>query len=167
MIKKIATIAGAAALLLGSAAPTLAFRHMPNYDVNNWAQVTTKVEAKADTGDNAQKMYTAGSNYMETGDALAGASANTVVNVFDACGCLPMGDLNNWAMVNTDVKAKADTGDNFQKVWGALQVVKLDRHHHGGGQQQPTGSNMLFTGNATAASEAWTVVNANWAQVAN
>jgi hypothetical protein len=161
-MRKFITIAGAAALLLGSAAPAFAMFpmwQMPSYDVTNKAYIDTEVTAKANTGDNTQKVYGAGVNEMGTGAAYADASAVTFANLFDGCGCLPKGDLYNKAHVDTDVYAKAETGDNYQKVYGGMQMptLRIDlRHHH---EQQPTAKNWMWTGNATAVGSAFTVVN--------
>ena len=166
-MKRLIAIAGAGAMLLSAVTP--AFAHvrfqMPSYDYDftNKAYIDTEVTAIADTGDNTQKLYTTGSNLMGTGDAVADASAVTFANLYDVCGgCLPKGDVDlyNKAHIDTDVFAKADTGDNYQKISGGLSVQSLDlRHHH---QQQPTASNVLWTGNASSWGSAFTVVNASW-----
>ena len=89
MMKKIATVAGAAALLFGSATPALAWGfRMPSYDVTNKAYIDNNVTVKADTGDNTQRVYGTGSNEMGTGDATAYATVYTMANIFGDCGCI-------------------------------------------------------------------------------
>jgi len=159
MMKKIAAFAGAGAMFLATATPAFAFRFsMPSYDLTNYAHVDTDVTAKADTGDNTQKVYGTGSNFLDSGNAVAAAKALTLVNTNASdCGCTQRGDVYNRAHVDTDVTAKADTGDNYQKVYGGFVMPTFGRYNHH--QQQPAAENVMFTGDAVAGAEAWTVVN--------
>lgn len=107
MIKKIAALAGAGALLLSMAGPAFGFTL-----VKNKAKVKNIVVTKADTGDNSiHGKYVFGGEII-TGDAGACALVDNDVNssvVYPDDGALI---IKNKAKVKNVVITKADTGDN-------------------------------------------------------
>lgn len=121
MVKKLAALAGAGALLLGLAAPVFADVLVVNL---GGAEQLTVAEADADTGGNS---YTAGLNSgsitqsgdTTTGDAIAVAGASAVANQYDTevwtwwdCDC-DVAVMNvGGAGQETYAGAGADTGDN-------------------------------------------------------
>ncbi|MFC1727295.1 hypothetical protein ACFL0Y_02110 [Patescibacteria group bacterium] len=143
MVKKIASLAGAGALLATMAVPAFGMWFGSN-DVNigNWAVVKTKVSTKADSGDNYLGGMMVYGGSIRTGAAGATSLVTNDVNeTFVGCNDCD-GDVNvgNWAVVKTRVRTKADTGDNYL---GGMCV--------GGGS--------IVTGAAGALSDVWSVVN--------
>lgn len=145
--------------------------HMPSMDINI-ALIKSDTEAMANTGNNLQlssvdvnkarvddiKVY--GSNYMGTGDAVANASSSIVANKqfgCDMCGFNRRGtDIKlDLAAIDTTTMSLADTGNNQQASTVNIKKASADDisiHAH----------DMLKTGDATATSNSWTVVNTNW-----
>jgi hypothetical protein len=123
MLKRIAALAGAGALLLSVAVPVLGKcggggckPPMPSDDVtiSNFASVYTDIFTKADTGDNKLGGKRVCGGEIKTGAAGAYSTALLDVNS-SLVGCPACrGDvrIGNFASIFTDVDTKADTGDN-------------------------------------------------------
>lgn len=122
MVKKLASLVGAGALLLGMAMPVFAGVVVVNGGI---ALQATSAVATADTGGNS---YTAGFNYgsitqsgnTTTGDAVAVAGASAVANQYDTevwtwwdCDCDVAVINGGDAEQLTGAGAGADTGDNY------------------------------------------------------
>ena len=164
-IKKLATVGAAGALLLASAVPVFATggHHRSNDELNidqdNDATIINVVETEANTGDNSiGGRHSSGSGRISTGDAYADGLVSTEANLNRAeldvrCGCYDEVELDqdNDAFVLNKVETEAETGDN--SVSGGSS-----RHHHGGGS-------VIRTGDASALSTVFTVVNKNVAIV--
>lgn len=119
MVKKLAALAGAGALLLGMAVPVFASVLVVNEGI---AFQGTMAVATADTGGNS---YTAGDNGGDitqsgdttTGDAGAVAVAQATANWYDTtvwsfCDCDVEVDNGGLAFQGTVAVAGADTGSN-------------------------------------------------------
>ena len=176
MIKKLASLAGAGALLLGMAGVALAQGPVPGLVWNfNQAWVETSANASANTGRNSQNDVTwfwgeaKGDDYMATGVASAQAGAVTVANqnttaLVSFCGECGS-DLavfnDNWASVYTGANASANTGRNSQNdVAGNFPLhVEGGGHHHKSGDAE--GDDRMVTGPAYAKSFARTWANIN------
>ena len=179
MIKKIAAIVGAGALLLSVAGPALARVNQggcvcrwPNLFCacrdENTAVVTNGASAMALTGGNSQGDYAEvngcggeaeveneGSRSITTGDASAYAGALTVANVTVGCSTCGLDrPVTNRARVANGADAYADTGDNHQSD-GAV----MNGWFGGEAEVENEGSRSIRTGSADATSRAWTVVN--------
>lgn len=165
MVKKLAALAGAGAILLFVAAPALA---------NGWwwheAIVENSAEAVSNTGMNTQDNYAkvrfgglvlvdgaSGDRTMTTGDASAKAKA--VVKANTHIGCDPCaGDgphHEDFAFVGNGAYAEANTGLNAQDDLADVEndgEVLVD-----GG----LGDRTLTTGNAWSKAKAYTIVNAH------
>jgi len=119
MLRKLAALAGAGALLLAVAGPALAWGYggggsSGGLDIKNWASVVTNVYTKADTGDNTISGFKVSGGKIRTGDAVASSGVYTEANTTLLSGCEDCGSvkINNGASVQTTVTTKADTGDN-------------------------------------------------------
>ena len=157
MMKKIAALIGAGAMLLSVATPA--------FGVWNYARVNNSSGAEAVTGSNSQNSsagvaYTWGSSAnvgstgarsIVTGDACADSTAVTVANtnVFS-------GWTMNTAYVGNDSYALALTGSNNQND-SASTAYSFGSSANAGS----TGNSHVTTGYAGADSDAWTVVNTN------
>lgn len=146
MMKKILAVAGAGAILLSVAGPAFGMGWWwsggDGVDINNWARVRTSVTTKADSGDNdIGGMFVCGGS-IRTGNVVARSYVTNDVNssLVGCVGCEGDVDIENHARVYTRVYTKADSGDN--KLGGMLV---------GGGR--------IRTGDATAWSDAFSVVN--------
>jgi len=167
-MKKLAAMAGAAALLLGATVPALAhpWHWHGGSDV---AIVENSASAVANTGENGQgnavlangghndDTTVSGNNYMSTGGADAYAGALVVANTHIGCGPCASGGPNHrdFAMVGNGAYAVANTGEN-----GQGNAVEED-----GGHNDDTtvgGDNTMVTGGAVSTARAWTVVNTHW-----
>ena len=157
MMRKIAALIGAGAMLLSVATPA--------FGVWNYAWVNNSSGAEAVTGSNSQNSsagvaYTWGSSAnvgstgtrsIVTGDACADSTAVTVANtnVFS-------GWTMNTAYVGNDSYALALTGSNNQND-SASTAYSFGSSAYTGS----TGNSHVTTGYAGADSDAWTVVNTN------
>ena len=157
MMKKIAALIGAGAMLLSVAGPA--------FGAWNYARVNNSSGAEAVTGSNSQNSsagvaYTRGSSAnvgstgtrsIVTGDACADSTAVTVANtnVFS-------GWTMNTAYVGNDSYALALTGSNNQND-SASTAYSFGSSAYTGS----TGNSHVTTGYAGADSDAWTVVNTN------
>jgi len=173
MMRKIAALAGAGALLLAAAGP--AFGCFGLWCVlcrdRNNADVVNNAEAGAYTGGNSQRnvadvMYgggvevrgAGGKRDIDTGDADAYAGALVVANVDvsccdgESCMCL---ETNN-ARVRNGAGAMADTGLNAQ------DDVALVRYGGGVDVYGGSGDRILDTGAADATARSWSIVNVSW-----
>lgn len=120
MMKKIAALAGAGALLLSVALPAFGFGFwpmpVPSNDVNisNWAKVDTDVYTKANTGDNELGGMCVMGGKIDTGSAMAGSQVKLDVNssLIGCPGCEGDVNITNGAKIYTDVVTKAESGDN-------------------------------------------------------
>jgi len=162
MVKKLASLAGAGALLLSVAVPVLAW----SSDV---AFVNNSATAVAGTGLNVQgngvtvtkasagDINVRGNNSLTTGDADAYAGALVVANTRISCGRCGGGGRGHTdvAYVNNSAGAGASTGDN-----GQGNGVTVKKAFAGG--INVSGNNRLTTGDATSKARAWTVVNTHW-----
>lgn len=165
MMKKLAAMAGAAALLLGATVPALA-HHRHWYGGSDVAMVENSASAVASTGGNGQgnavlangghndDTTVSGNNYMSTGDANAYAGALVVANTHIGCGPCASGGRKHkdFAMVKNGAGAGAYTGGN-----GQGNAVEENGGHND--DTTVSGNNSMTTGNATSKARAWTVVN--------
>ncbi len=153
MVKKIASIVGAGALLLGSATPAFAW-HMPkpSTSTTSFASVTTKVSSSAVSGRNTQTNSAVfgkvgfSSNALFTGPASSIAGQETQANNSDCNLC--SSNSKNTAFVNTTVSSSANSGYNTQEntaVFGSVFGSK----------------NVSATGAASSQANSWTVVNSS------
>ena len=119
MVKKIAAMAGAGAMLLSMAGPAFGMGWWwmdsgNDVDIHNWATVTTKTYTKADSGDNeiGGKMVWGGG--IHTGAASAYANVYSDVNstLIGCNDCTSDVSVYNGARVYTKTYTKADSGDN-------------------------------------------------------
>ena len=171
MIKKIAALAGAGAMLLAVAGP--AFAVVPGFwgtGSKDVAIVNNGASAVASTGGNGQgnsatvkkagvtgDVEVSGNNNMTTGEAQADATAVVVANTHIGCStCGWSLGHKDVAVVNNGAQAGSLTGDNGQ---GNAATVKKA---HVGGEVEVGGSNTLKTGPASSDADAWTVVNTHW-----
>jgi len=150
---------------------------LPSMDLNV-AMIKTKTETMSNTGSNLQVNSAAvekahvddvrvyGDNYLRTGDAWA--SSMTAVNANQQTGCDTCGrpsrygseiDLN-MAAVKSSTFTQANSGLNEQ--YNQASVLKA-----GADDITVCGDNVLKTGDATAKSHTWTVVNTSWSGWAN
>ena len=158
MMRKIAALIGAGAMLLSVATPA--------FGVWNYAWVNNSSGAEAVTGSNSQNSsagvaYTRGSSAnvgstgtrsIVTGDACADSTAVTVANTNVFSG----GPTMNTAYVGNDSYALALTGSNNQND-SASTAYSFGSSANAGS----TGNSHVTTGYASADSDAWTVVNSN------
>ncbi len=168
MSKKIAALIGAGALFLAAAAPALAWWS------SDTAYVSNSAVAVATTGGNGQgngakvnnstvggwcgsgSVTVSGTNSMTTGDADATATAGVVANTHK--GCLTCGWWHtDFASVNNSAVAVADTGNNGQG--NGLEVNHSTVGKYGSGLVNVSGNNTMNTGDASATSRAWVMVN--------
>jgi hypothetical protein len=148
MMKKIAVLVGAGALLLAVAAPALAYPVF--FGSKDVAIVTNNVSATASTGGNSQEnsgWVVSGNNNLKTGGANAYAGAVTVANTHIGCGpYCGGGGHTDFANVGNYVAANANTGLNDQGNSGLFVE----------------GNNITTTGAAYSTAHAWTIVNTHW-----
>ena len=154
MMKKIAALAGAGALLLSLAGPAFGCSIFDGWTncgggsddvtIHNKARVCTSVTTKADSGDNDIHGKYVWGGKIKTGLADATTWVKTQVNYNEvACpGCEGDVDIWNKAKVKTRVYTKADSGDN---------------DIHG----KCVGGAKIKTGGATAYSDVMSLVNFN------
>lgn len=164
MVKKIASIVGAGALLLAMAGPAFGW-WMGSWDV---AVVKNRANATAVSGMNSQSNIAivtygggvtvngaGGARTMYTGNANADAGALVVANTHVGCGwCASGGWMHkDIALVDNKADAGASSGNNWQD--DMAQVT------YGGGVKVNGGSGTRYmnTGRADAESHAWTIVN--------
>ncbi len=168
MIQKIASVAGGAALLLGSAVPAFAWGwHGSSADI---AIVDNAAVATANTGGNTQgnvadvsggdDTNVGGNNGMTTGNASASAGAVVVANthVGSDCDCVSPRHHKDFARVRNAAVATANTGGNTQ---GNVALVD--------GYDDPDdttvgGNNSMTTGSATSRAKAFVLVNTHWSR---
>lgn len=163
MLKKLAALAGAGALLLGTAIPVFAFDNIAIIKGND-------ATATANTGDNLQvgngvyvekagvggNISVSGNNTMTTGNAKAKAKLVIVANsnICGDCG----GSGGGLAVVKwNDATADANSGGNGQGG-NVADVYKA----HVDGNISVSGNNSMTTGEAKAKAKVWIVVNVNW-----
>ena len=158
MMKKIAALIGAGAMLLSVATPA--------FGVWNYARVNNSSGAEAVTGSNSQNSsagvaYTRGSSAnvgstgtrsIVTGDACADSTAVTVANTNVFSG----DPTTNTAFVNNESFAGASSGQNTQNDSASVTYSVWSTANAGS-----TGNSHVTTGYAGADSDAWTVVNTN------
>jgi hypothetical protein len=113
-MKKIASLVGAGALLVGMTFPVLGWWHSSDdVTIGNWAVVKNDLTTKAYSGDNdiGGKCVWGGSIMTGIAGSFAGVSndVNSSVVGCDGCGDVSIG---NWAVVRSELYTKADTGDN-------------------------------------------------------
>lgn len=179
MMKKIAALVGAGAMLLGTAVPAFAWWNWWTPTTSDTAVVTNSAQSVANTGNNLQgngvdaswsfvgPVSVKGDNGVSTGNADADATAVVVANTHVECcstpcsgGCMQMQSCpcphNDYAVVTNSAYAGANTGYNLQGNGVTLKGVW-------GGGVTVGGDNSAWTGSATADSDAWTVVNTHWA----
>lgn len=162
MMKKIAALAGAGALLLGAAVPV--FAH--SWD---WAYVNNSAVAVADTGGNSQSNIAeayyysgatvyggSGARTMYTGDADAYAGALVVANTHIDCGLCSSRWHTDSAQVTNGAGAYAYTGDNGQ------DDVAFADYSSGATTYGSAGARYMDTGSADSEVRAWTIVNTHW-----
>jgi hypothetical protein len=169
MMKKLAAMAGAAALLLGAVAPTFAedgpFFPWWSQDV---AVVNNGATAVANTGGNKQgngaaynivnsgNVAVTGNNWMGTGKADAYAGALVIANTHMGCDLCSVSLFHqDYAGVNNGATAVADSGNNGQGSGANGNYVWV-------GGVYVTGNNGMDTGNAISTARSWTVVNTHW-----
>lgn len=169
MVKKLAALAGAGALLLATAGPAFGiFWWGGSRDV---AIVENGAGAYSNTGGNTQDNFAAvtfgggvdvdgadGNRSMTTGDATAYAGALTVANTHVGCGPCASGGLwhKDFAMVKNGAVADANSGVNAQDDFAVVTFgggVDVD-----GGE----GNRYMGTGGADSTARAWTIVNTHW-----
>lgn len=170
MYKKIAIIAGSAALMLGAAIPALANHQWPPQPTGttlNIAVVRNTSNASANTGWNDQinqssvkKAHVGGdvetrqANLMSTGDANATSTGVVIANRQTGCStCTPRRLTVNGALVTNSAGASSNTGYNLQTNSASVKKAHVD------GEVETTQVNALRTGDATSTSRSWTVVN--------
>jgi hypothetical protein len=109
-MKKLAALAGSAALLLGMAGSVLAFG--PEVE-DNWAGIYNRVYSRANSGGNEiGGMFVHGGTIV-TGDAWASSLLSNTVNSLEGCGCGLFTSIDdNGAHLYNSVKAKANSGYN-------------------------------------------------------
>lgn len=145
--------------------------HTPSYDIN-MAYIQSDTQSMANTGMNLQlnsvdvnkahvdDINVYGHNYLRTGDALAESNSSIMANKqfgCDYCGYNQWGsnvELNT-AMVKTLSLSLADSGNNQQ-----ANTVEVKRA--GADDIRICADDVLNTGDATARSSSWTVVNTSW-----
>lgn len=114
-MKKIASLVGAGAMILGMAVPAFAYVHHHSSDdtsVRNYARETNDVEVKADSGDNEiHGKYVRGGRIL-TGLADAYSELVNVVNTNDLNNGGDDLTVRNYARVRNNVEVRADSGDN-------------------------------------------------------
>ncbi len=163
MMKKIAALIGAGALLLSVATPTFAWWWGGS---DNTANVNNGAEAVANTGGNSQSNVAqvtygggvtvngaSGDRTIYTGDANAYAGALVVANTHVGGGSCVTEHDDDVAVVGNGAGALADTGLNAQDD---VAVVT-----HGGGVNVSggAGTRYLNSGAADSTARAWTIVN--------
>jgi len=170
MIKKIAALAGAGAILLLVVAPVMA---IDGFDGPFWswdeAYVNNSAAAIANTGGNSQGNYASalgcyntakggsgsGDRWMRTGSAFAFSRAVVVANPHLGCdGCSDEPYHWDFARVNNSAYAEANTGANSQNNSASAKGF-LNRAGAGSG----SGDRGMRTGPASAHAAAWTIVN--------
>lgn len=180
MVKKIAALAGAGAILLSVAVPVFAVygHHHGSSDV---AIIRNSATANANTGENVQgnmaivggrgvdDVTVRGDNWMSTGDATAYAGALVVANTHIGCGRCGGGGRGHTdlALVGNSAVANANTGWNFQGNYAGPSVngASAEGHgNHGHGDSDVTvgGDNTMRTGGADSTARAWVIVNTHW-----
>ena len=164
MVKKIAALAGAGALLLAVAGPALAWNF-------SWVDVDNAAGAIADTGGNSQGNYatadgvynsadagsSSGARSMVTGSATAVAAAGVTVNttLYDwSCGECYYPWSESYVDVENAALAGADTGGNSQDN-SAVAIGYGNSADAGSG----SGYRSMTTGPAYSNASAFTVVN--------
>lgn len=118
-MKKIASLVGAGALVLGMAIPTFAFGggwfdwSSSEATVKNYAWVDTNTSTSANTGWNISMKSWFFGGTVETGGAFAGSDISNRVN-WNSIGCDCYDDLyvKNFADVDTNTSTSANTGWN-------------------------------------------------------
>ena len=165
MVKKIAAVAAAGAILLSVAGP--AFGSMISLDE---AYVWNNSSAMAITGNNTQNnsasvswtwlsgagVDSVGTRYISTGDAGAYSGALVVANT-DVCSDSGWLFDTNIAVVGNNADVAAVTGQNSQDDSASVYQAPLSGAGVGG-----NGARTIYTGDAGAASRAWTVVNTSF-----
>ena len=158
MMRKIAALIGAGAMLLSVATPA--------FGAWNYAFVNNSSDAQSVTGSNSQNSSagvawsgfssantgSTGARTIVTGDACADSTAVTVANTNVFSG----GPTMNTAYVGNDSYALALTGSNNQND-SASTAYSFGSSAYTGS----TGNSHVTTGYAGADSDAWTVVNTN------
>ena len=164
MVKKIAALAGAGALLLSVAVPAFAW-NWSYVDVGNY------VGAVADTGGNSQGNYatangvydfadgsSSGARSMTTGSATAVATADVTVgtNLYDCdwCGGCCFSKNISDVYVENFAMAEANTGSNAQNN----SAVASGYENHADASSG-SGYRSMTTGPAYSNASAFTVVN--------
>lgn len=171
MLKKLAALTAAGALVLAVAAPVLAIWPGPMFGSDNVAVVTNSAVSIADTGGNSQDdtakaTLTMGSNAssgssgdrsIDTGSANSYAGALVVANTHIGCGlCSPAHD-DDVALVGNEALSGAYTGDSHQDDYARVLLSVGS-----GASTGSSGNREIDTGNSTSKARAWTVVNTHW-----
>lgn len=176
-MKKLIAFGAGAGLLLAAAVPVFANGDHGRGGSSDVAIVRNSASAGANTGYNSQgntaliggqgeveDVTVGGNNDMTTGNADAYAGALVVANTHIGCGCESRGH-KDFALVDNSAEAGADTGDNGQGN-AALIGGYSDSQSLGGGDRDNeveditvNGNNTMTTGDASATSRAWTIVN--------
>ena len=169
MYKKIATFAGASAILLAAAVPAFASYGGGYYGGGSLdlAIVRNGAVAAANTGGNTQgnvavvsggdDTTVGGNNTLNTGDATANATAAVIANSHvsrgEDCDCVNPRHHKDIARVDNGALAAADTGDNLQ---GNLASVD---GYDDPDDTEVTGNNYMQTGTASSRAKAFVLVN--------
>lgn len=143
MIRKITSLMGAGAMLLGMATPAFGiWWGSDDINITNMAFVRNTVRTEGNSGYNSIGGRYVFGGRIETGRAEAGSSVlNDVNSTLIGCGCLD-GDLtlHNMAFVGNRVKTEANSGDN--RIGGKV-----------------VGGGVIDTGNALAGASVLNSVN--------
>ncbi len=129
MMKKLAVAAAGAALLLAVVAPAFADEHhdsSSSLTIKNESDLTNNVKTIANTGWNfggsahgdsltLDEHHGHESGSILTGDALALAEVDNIVNTNDVsgCGCFKKVEIKNESDLTNNVLTVANTGRNF------------------------------------------------------
>lgn len=179
MVKKLAALAGAGAILLSVAVPVLAKPHKHHGGSSDVAMVFNGASATSNTGGNSQGDYAeaykgseaevevegnSGDRKVETGEADADATAVVVANTHVSCGNCghkggkgPKGGESHtdMAMVGNGAIADANSGDNWQddSAYAKNESEAEVEVENGSGKRE------IKTGKADSDADAWVVVN--------
>lgn len=171
MIKKIAALTTAGALMMASAAPMFAYggHHGSSLTVSQGAGISNSAMALSDTGANTQNNANGGNRgdrYIGTGAASslanAGVTANQVTFSLGGFGGLsflggshhssgPAVTVDQEAMVENSAGAQSFTGGNTQDNGGTS-----GHSHH---RRLNTGARTIVSGNASSTANANVLVN--------
>lgn len=111
MVKKIAVLAGAGALLLSMVTPAFGWGDVSAF---NWSFLINMVQTSANSGDNEIHGMCVSDGSVQSGVASAVASVGNAVNPTDVgcLGCNKDVSVHNWSSLRNDVRTSANSGRN-------------------------------------------------------